>query len=79
MLMVRASESGGEHPEFEVNVDGRKLTPTTTVGADHAVFNASANAVYFCHADGPIDKLFCVFHIDDNGRREPALELEFFE
>ena len=39
---------------------------------------ASANAVYFCHGQGFRRNLFHVFHID-NGRAEPAVELEFFE
>nr|TKW40517.1 hypothetical protein SEVIR_1G251400v2 [Setaria viridis] len=49
MIMVRASMSDErEHPDvevFEVDVDGRKLIPMTTVGADRAVFIGSLRAL----------------------------------
>ncbi|CAL4968041.1 unnamed protein product [Urochloa decumbens] len=86
MLMVRASRERRQVSVFEVHVDAGKLVPTSTVGADRAVFIGSAravsvstrlfpsiaaNAVYFCVGNRSIDLLFYIVHLD-NGRGEPA-------
>ncbi|KAF8692949.1 hypothetical protein HU200_039311 [Digitaria exilis] len=78
MLMVRR---GREKVEvFEVDVDGGKLVPTSTVGTDRAVFigsaralsvstrlfpSAATNAVYFCVGLRPVELLFLVVRLDD--------------
>ncbi|KAL6899467.1 hypothetical protein ACP4OV_006125 [Aristida adscensionis] len=86
VILVRATRDRREVEVFEVDVDGRRLIPTTTVGADRAVFIGSAralsvstplfpciaaNAVYFCTGHGSTGLLFYVFHVDE-GRGEAA-------
>ncbi|PUZ76724.1 hypothetical protein GQ55_1G313900 [Panicum hallii var. hallii] len=86
MIMVRASRDRGQVEVFQVDVDAGKLVPTSTVGADRAVFIGStralsistrlfpsiaANAVYFCIGSISMDLLFYIVHLD-NGWGEPA-------
>ncbi|RLM78511.1 hypothetical protein C2845_PM12G21500 [Panicum miliaceum] len=76
----------GQVEVFQVDVDAGKLVPTSTVGADRAVFIGStralsistrlfpsiaANAVYFCIGSISMDLLFYIVHLD-NGWGEPA-------
>ncbi|RLM80193.1 uncharacterized protein C2845_PM12G10730 [Panicum miliaceum] len=96
MLMLRATMSDDwEHPEvqvFEVDVGGRKLTLTATVGAGRALFVGShrtlsistrlfpsiaANANAVCFRNGQ-GLLFRVFYNYD-GRGEPALEMRLLD
>ncbi|XP_066328042.1 uncharacterized protein [Miscanthus floridulus] len=99
MIMVHASgedEDRGEHVEvFEVDVDGRRLIPKSTVGADRALFVGSVRALSISTklfpsiAASANAVYFChgqgsrrnLFHVFhiDNGHAEPAVELEFFE
>ncbi|KAG2660107.1 hypothetical protein PVAP13_1KG406000 [Panicum virgatum] len=86
MLMVRASRVRQQVEVFEVDVDEGKLVPSSTVGADRAVFIGStralsistrlfpsiaANAVYFCTGSRSMDLLFYIVHLD-TGWGEPA-------
>ena len=84
--MVRASRVRQQVEVFEVDVDEGKLVPSSTVGADRAVFIGStralsistrlfpsiaANAVYFCTGSRSMDLLFYIVHLD-TGWGEPA-------
>ncbi|KAJ1280110.1 hypothetical protein BS78_04G206600 [Paspalum vaginatum] len=97
MLMVRFSQDD-DHTEvavFDVDVDGRRLVPTSTVGAGRALFVGSlrtlsvSTTLFPSIAASDNAVYFCHGHgpgdklfsvfYIDSGRDETALELEFFD
>jgi hypothetical protein len=100
MLMIMVHTSGeNEFDEqvevFEVDVDGRRLIPKSTVGADRALFMGLVRALsistklFRSIAASANAVYFChgqgyrgeLFRVFHihNGRTEPSVELEFFE